>query len=455
MMKRPLIVSFILVAVVLSLPLLFPNEEDVRKDRFSGRFYPSLGLADKVDSLLEGRTDNEVRALIVPHAGYAYSGDVAGKGFSRISGDYDRVILIATNHNAEASFRGISVSNKSAYETPLGNVKLSSLSRNLREHDLFTHDERAHRSHVIEVELPFLQRKLDDFSIVPMITSRLDRGEIEEAAKIIEEHLDENTLLVVSSDLSHYHTYSEARELDMTCIDTLLNETPIKCEACGIYAIKIIDRIAEQRGWSPELIDYHNSGDVAGKMSSVVGYASLSYKQEKDLGKLEQIARDRLRSLFSESSYEPENISKKMKEERGCFVTLYKNGRLRGCTGDLYPENELYRCVLENAKNAALHDKRFDDLEESELDDIEIEISILTKPKGVDKHGEELLDHLNESHGVILERGFSSATYLPSVWDKMDDGETFLSRLCTKGNMEEDCWKDPDTDVYLYTAEMV
>lgn len=454
-MGRPLTISLILLIIIISLPFFVQPEDNVREAKYAGKFYPRFNLGKKVDSFLEDATTRNTRALIVPHAGYSYSGEVAGKGFSRINDDYDKIIIIGTNHNREASFEGISITNRSHYETPMGKVKVSHTAKKLRDKKLFTHERPAHESHIIEVELPFLQERLEKFEIIPMVTSRLSEKEIENAAETIGEYIDEDTLIVVSSDLSHYHGYDEAVNTDRACIDSILNQSSIECEACGIYAIKILNRISKEKGWTPELIDYRNSGDVTGNKDRVVGYSSITYYKETNYSRLKQVAREKLRTLYSDEEFNPGNIPGELNDRKGCFTTLYKKGKLRGCTGNILPEDPLHKCVIDNIENAAFNDKRFEPVREEELDEIDIEISILSEPKMINKHGKELVEHINKSHGVILKRGFHSATYLPSVWEKIDDEETFLSRLCTKGNMEEDCWKDKNTEVYIYTTKTI
>lgn len=148
----------------------------------------------------------------------------------------------------------------------------------------------------------------------------------------------------------------------------------------------------------------------------------------------------------------PENRTSAMRQKRGCFVTLHKQGALRGCIGNLEPVKELCACVIENAINAAFRDPRFAPLESAELPAVDIEISVLTPPRELNFQDPEALKRQLEpgKHGVILSRGGCRATFLPQVWQQLPDVETFLAHLCQKGGMPSECWKDRDTQVSVY-----
>jgi AmmeMemoRadiSam system protein A len=143
-------------------------------------------------------------------------------------------------------------------------------------------------------------------------------------------------------------------------------------------------------------------------------------------------------------------------EERGCFVTLHKKGRLRGCIGSIEPVSKLWTCIEENAENAAFHDPRFPALKNEELSEIDIEISVLTVPKEIYfKDGEDLKRQLIPlSHGVILQKGARRATFLPQVWKQLPEKEGFLERLCLKAGLPSNAWQEPETQVKVYQAEV-
>ncbi|MDY6789779.1 MAG: AmmeMemoRadiSam system protein A [Thermodesulfobacteriota bacterium] len=183
----------------------------------------------------------------------------------------------------------------------------------------------------------------------------------------------------------------------------------------------------------------------------------MSKLTDEDRRSLLKLARTTIEAEIDAGSkiVRPEKTSSGLKEKRGCFVTLHKDGILRGCIGTIEPVRSLVFNVEENALNAAFHDPRFPEVEMNELPDIDIEISVLTAPRQVDfKDGDDLKNKLKPKiHGVILSRGWQSATFLPQVWDQLPDREDFLGHLCQKGGMERECWKDRETTVKVYTAE--
>jgi len=237
-----------------------------------------------------------------------------------------------------------------------------------------------------------------------------------------------------------------------------------KCEACGIYAILILMDIAKRNEWKAKIIDYKNSGDVTGDKSRVVGYSSIVFYSEKEelLTKEEQkfllnLARETVESYVKNKKkpkVDETKLTPAMKKVQGCFVTLNKNNNLRGCIGHILPQEELYKCIIDNAVNAAVNDHRFNPVTEDELNDIEIEISVLTVPQRLEfSSGDDLKNKLRPNiDGIVLKSGFHQSTYLPQVWEQIPNKESFLSNLCMKGGMAIDCWKDKSTEVYTYQA---
>lgn len=437
------------------------TEEYVRKCAVCGSFYPKQ--KEVLESLLFELFKNtqkivyNVRALIVPHAGYIYSGKVAAWGFKQLENeDIKKIIIIAPSHHS--LFYGVSIPNYTHYETPLGLVKVSKDSSLLRK--IFGFNLKAHlKEHAIEVELPFLQYVLkSDIEIIPVLVSQANYKKV---ANELEKLIDEKTLIIVSSDLSHYHDYYTALNLDSGCINQilLLNISGVKdCEACGKIPILILLEIAKKRNWKPFLIKYANSGDVTKNYQRVVGYVSIAFYEilnlnEKEKEFLLNLAREAIKSkLFNQELKIDENqIPKKLKSKFGCFVTLKKYGMLRGCIGNLFPLKSLYECVIQNAINAAFNDKRFLPLRKEEFNEIKIEISILSLPIRVPFKSREFLDFLKPfKHGVILINGNREATYLPEVWHQLPDKILFLENLCRKAGLKEDCWKWENTTFYVY-----
>ena len=474
--KKEHIIVFIILAVLAL--VIFSNktadnfkEKIIRVPVVAGTWYPGNKevLKSEINKYYENseklNIDN-IKALIVPHAGYAYSGQVAANGFNQLNKDYKKVFIIATNHAPDAHINGISVPDATHYKTPLGEVKVSEITSGLLKEKLFVNVPEAHTTHVVEIELPFLQQKLKDFEIIPLITGALSLEQIKQAADILSKYIDEDTLIVISSDLSHYHPYEDAVKLDTECIkniESLNFEESAKCEACSIYAILILMDIARRNEWKAKIINYKNSGDVSGDKSRVVGYSSIVfYSETKQLTKHEQdflikLARETVEEYVKNKKkpkVDEKELTPALKKVQGCFVTLNKNHNLRGCIGHILPKEELYKCIIDNAVNAAVNDHRFNPVTEDELNEIEIEISVLTVPQRLEfSSGEDLKSKLKPKiDGIVLKKGFYQSTYLPQVWEQLSDKELFLSSLCRKAGLSSECWKDTSTQVYTYQA---
>jgi AmmeMemoRadiSam system protein A len=279
-------------------------------------------------------------------------------------------------------------------------------------------------------------------------------------------YIDDHTLVIASSDLSHYYPYEKACTVDRICTEAVpgLDFEKIRlCEACGLRAMETLMYIAEQKGWNGTLLDYTNSGETAGGKDSVVGYMSVAFFTDNDfLDSQEQdfllnLARQTLVQYLQDGTV-PEvdetGLSERLKEKRACFVTLNKYGMLRGCIGNLTPETQLYKAVIENAVNAAVRDPRFVPVTYEELSEITIEISVLTVPEKMQyDNSEDLLTKI-QGKGVMIFAGAQRATYLPQVWEQLPDPEEFISNLCSKAGLPSTFWKEGTLDVYVYTAQV-
>lgn len=257
---------------------------NLRPPAFAGSFYPNDEdeLKSQISKYLKEAVPPEdipgnIKALIVPHAGYIYSGPVAAYGYKLLKNKkYKEVIILGTSHRM--MFPNIALTNFEFWKTPLGNVQLSPLSGNLQKEDYFSSLDEVHAfEHSIEVQLPFLQTVLKDFRITPLATGRVDNHK--EIAKTLKNDLNKETLIVVSSDLSHYLPYKEAKKIDNKTIKQILElDTDIDPEqACGADGIIILTELAKLLKWKVKLLDYRNSGDTAGDKSQVVGYASIDF----------------------------------------------------------------------------------------------------------------------------------------------------------------------------------
>ncbi len=479
-------------ATVASTPPQTPQR--VREAAVAGLFYPKekAELARNIDRLLAAAPAHSVadlRALICPHAGYPYSGPTAACGFKTLQGrDIKTVVVMAPSHYA--AFRGIAVGMAQAYRTPLGLIPVSDKAIALATRSPFAAEPacRVERptwwkqssltappalnedrpetwEHSLEVELPFLQKTLTGFKLVPAVFGDVSP---EDAARQLLPLLDDQTLLVASSDLSHYLPYDTARGLDERTVKAIcgLDTAALNQEdACGRTPILTLLHIAKQKGWKARRLDYRNSGDTAGDKRAVVGYTAIAFfapGQEKfssaEWKRLLQLARDTVKAAAdgkAPPAVDEANSPASFKAITGCFVTLTRRGELRGCIGHIIPQRPLAKAVIENAVNAALHDFRFPPLESKEVGDIEIEVSVLTEPKPLEfTTPEDLLRKLHpHKDGVVLRLDGNAATYLPQVWAEIPDKVEFLDSLSRKAGSAQGAWRKPGTRVLTYQVQ--
>jgi hypothetical protein len=466
----------------------------VREPAVAGLFYPKdpAELSRMIDVCLAAAkvepTAGELKALICPHAGYRYSGPVAAFAYRLLAGhDYQTVVVMGPSHYAD--LRAASVTNADLFRTPLGDVPISGKARQLamlrpfalephcfvqrpdwwRESSRPAPDEDTADTweHSVEVEVPFLQRTLSNFELVPVVCGKIDE---EKAAQSLMQILDDRTLVIASSDLSHYYSYAKARQLDQRCVDAICRldiDTMESQEACGRTPILILMHIAKQKGWQARLLDCRNSGDTTEDKSRVVGYAAIAfYAPAPGHGQFTAADRQYLLDLARRTVQEaaatgqvPQvsatGLAPRFAVAKGCFVTLTERGELRGCIGNIMPQGPLFQAVVENARNAALRDPRFPPVKSSEVDQLEIEISVLTEPLPLlFSSPEDLLSRLQPGvDGVVLQIGSREATYLPQVWEQIPSKLEFLNSLAEKAGCEPSAWRQPDTSVLIYHVE--
>ena len=413
-----------------------------------------------------------VHAILVPHAGYVYSAEVAAASFREVARDFRRVCLIAANHNGRADISGPSILGVTHYAIPGAEIPLDALADELLRHDLFEEVPLAHEQHMIEVELPFLHHlrgrpEPPDYTIVPMIVGRIGLPQVEQLAATLARYASDETLFVFSVDLSHFYDYDTARRLDQDSIQSVLaadQEALARVTTDGNHVLQTMVALARRSGWEPTFLMLRNSGDVSGDHSRVVGYASIVYHDPFELtveeqGELLAFAR-RTVEEYVRTGDAPEaeetwlDAFPIFHTPRGVFVTLEKEGRLRGCIGQLSPSGPLHFAIREAAIGAASRDRRFPPVTESELPELSCSISILGLPSRVEvERPEEYLEVLRPGvDGVILVAGGRRSTFLPQVWEDLPDPEQFLSRLCEKQGSPPEAWRAPGTVVYRYGA---
>lgn len=457
----------------------FAYAQDIKQPNAAGQFYPKdkPALSNTIDRFLDNAApkaiDEKIEVLISPHAGYEYSGQVAAFGYKVIKGkSYDTVIILGPSHFVD--FPGVAVYPEGKFRTPLGDVEIDSgLTRELvKNNSIIKSDLSAfEREHSLEVQIPFLQKVLTNFKIVPLLISNIDfSGCLELAESLNKASKDKNVLIVASTDMSHYHTYNEAVSMDSQTVSVIKGMDAYslwnkarngEVELCGLSAVVVALLYAKNKGLDNiAVLKYANSGDATGDYSKVVGYMStVIYKGENQMlndaqrKRLLQIARDSIQTfLKTHKKLEVKESDPALTAVNGAFVTLRKHGDLRGCIGNLTGKAPLYLTVRDMAIEAAVSDPRFSALTPEELNQIKIEISVLSSLKRIQNTYEIVMGR----HGVLVKRGFNSGVFLPQVatetgWSK----EQFLSNLCAhKAGLPQDAWKDKSTEVYIFSAQV-
>lgn len=459
----------------------------IRNPAVAGAFYPAdkLELSNQIEKFLEKAEKRAVEdhplVLIVPHAGYDYSGRVAGAGFKILEGkQIKRVILIGASHHSFV--QGLAIDSNDVWETPLGKIRINTDLRDkiVKASSLFSVDSSPHQEeHSLEVEIPFLQKVLTDFEILPILVNDLDDTDLEEVGQILAENIDEKTILIVSSDMSHYPDYQDANYADQKVIETILTgkrDNLIKIIEeleekgipnastflCAQKAVEIGMKVAEKLETSQiQLLRYANSGDVEiGDRSRVVGYSAIVFSgranrelNREEKSKLLSIARQSVETYIRTGQIPRFNSDLfYLNKKTGAFVTLKKQGQLRGCIGAFETDMPLYQVVSKMAVGAASQDLRFTPVQEEELDELEYEVSILSPLRKIDDWRKIEIG----KHGVQIRNGAKNGVFLPQVatennWSR----EEFLQNLCfNKVGLPKDCYLDPKTELYVFTAQV-
>lgn len=470
--------------------ILAGGRSGVRTPTVAGSFYPADPgqLAKNVDALLGAPTPgvdaHDILAVIAPHAGYEFSGGVAGKAYAVLKGrKVRRVVIIAPSHYESFAFS--SVYDGEAYATPLGEIAVDrEFARRLAQGPLIKLARNGHISsgsrgeHALEVQLPFLQRALGNFQLVPVVMGRQDyQASRALGTALARASSGPDTLIVASSDLSHFHPYEQAWQLDHAALAaveqgdylTLSHNLESRTwEACGGGPIVAAMIAAERLGATQaKVLNYTNSGDVTGDRGRVVGYGSVALmragqKTQKpgaeriafsrdEQQQLLKLARTSVETAVREGKlFEPPALSNaSLASARGAFVTLTKKSQLRGCIGYTVPMKPLYLTVRDVAAFAALRDSRFPPVSERELGELEYEISVLTPFRRMQDVNELRIGE----HGLLVRKGSEIGVLLPQVateqrWDK----RTFLQQACLKAGLNENAWRDEETDVFLFSA---
>lgn len=510
----------IIAVLFLSVGVGYPQE--VKKTEFVGSWYPakSAELSSMIEQLINEAyvkpIEGDILGVISPHAGYIYSAGVAAYSYKILQGKkFDTVVILSPSH--KYYFEGVSVYASGYWQTPLGNLEIDGQLIESFKSLPFVQFEPKYflGEHSLEVQLPFIIKVLDSPKIIPVLFGNTSYGQMEELAKKLGEISSQaNILIVVSSDLSHFHPYQEAEKIDQDTIDLIKNKDTRNLwdsrdfgegRACGIAPIITFLQYARLKEADIKILKYANSGDITGDKRKVVGYLSaVAFKpqeetkidietptggedstqhtivikckipdkvesvitdkaeknKEEDMGeyKLSQeekitllkMVRSTLESYLKTGKIPDTSVdSETLKANRGAFVTLKKKGDLRGCIGHIEADIPLCEIISEMAVSSATRDPRFPPVSYGELEDIEIEISVLTPFTKV----ENLEEIEVGKHGLMIQKGFYAGLLLPQVpiewgWNR----EEFLAHTCRKAGLPENAYKDKDALLYKFSA---
>ncbi len=488
------------------------RKPEVFRPQVAGRFYDAdpERLKKAIDGYLDRAAEKEkhlegdLLGLIVPHAGYPYSGPVAAHAFELLRRrKFKRVVVLGPAHRR--AFSKPALLDADVYRTPLGDIPIDreGVAALAKSGAASVDDDKFTSEHALEVELPFLQATLGEFELVPVMISRLDPESALRLAQALKQAFPgDDTLYVASTDLSHDYPYDVAVAMDENAMrhvkaldaDGLYKADsafrgagmnvrvgdegrpePDCAQLCGLGTVITLLKLAKEHGSAKAVVlDRRNSGDIIGDRNSrIVGYAAAAvtlakqrpeakkkhagskadYLNEAEKKELLQIARKTLEAYLEKDEtldFEPEN--KNLTEPGAAFVTLRKHGRLRGCIGHMEPSDPLWKMIRDRAINAAVHDGRFEKVTAAELADIQVEISVLTPRVDVK-------DPLSEIEigrdGVWMQLGMNRGVFLPQVpveqgWDSVD---IYLDHLCRKAHVPQPgCWKSPEAKIQRFTA---
>lgn len=467
---------------------------EVRPPAAAGQFYPSE--PEEISKMVEHfiaqasikNIDGEIIALLVPHAGFVYSGSVAGWAYKNVAQKkFDKAVLVGASHYYP--LKGAALYAEGSYSCLLKefNIDENLAETLLKKSTLFEDLPEAHaREHSLEVQLPFLSKILPDIPIVPVIMNTEDIEICREVGEAIASAVQgKKVLLIASSDMSHYPKKETANKIDHTVLRALgtmdpsylwitnrilLNrkEPNLSCTLCGEAAVLTVLFAAKKLGANRAVVlKYMNSGEVSyGDPSKVVGYGAvaliksergnasspqpkLSIEEKKFLLNLAKNAIQKYEKTKSLPEFKlSQNVE--MNLPSGVFVTLKKHGKLRGCIGSIQPQFTLTEAVIRSAISSAFEDHRFSPVQSEEIAELKVEISVIGRTRKV-KNADVIRPYID---GVIVVQEGKSGLFLPSVWNEIYKKEDFLSELCEqKAGLDRNAWKDPKTELYVFTVD--
>ncbi len=443
----------------------------------AGSFYPADGaeLRKMIERFLKQAGKPEVKgelyALVAPHAGYPYSGPAAAYAYRELKGrSFDLVVVMAPSHVSPLD--GVSVTMADAYRTPLGEVPLApELAQALTRKAKWISDVPAlfAREHAMEVQLPWLQATLaPGYRVLPLVLGTADPALPPVLASLLSSVLrGKKVLFIASTDLSHYHGEKEAQGKDNATLSLIaaLKEEELarraadgSCELCGEGPVLTVMRLARRMGIERgTLLRYDHSGNTGGDRQRVVGYGAVAFADppggltlaEKD--ELLTLARTTVERFVRTGTVPAVKSSPGLSRTGTCFVTLKRDGQLRGCIGQMEATGPLAESVRDNAVSSASRDHRFTPVKGEELPRLVYEISVLTPMERLADPKQAVVGR----DGLLLSLAGRSGVFLPQVpveqgWDR----ERYLDELCGKAGLPPGSWKDPQARLWRFTAEV-
>ncbi|MBN1559247.1 AmmeMemoRadiSam system protein B [candidate division KSB1 bacterium] len=486
MQKRWFSARFVCILIGFSFIPVFCASSQVRRPVVAGQFYPNdpIQLASDIEQKLKSAAvrviEGDIVGLVAPHAGYQYSAAIAAAAYKQVIGKkYDVIVIIAPSHHD--SFRGATIYPGRAYETPLGAAAIDvSLARELVDLcDQVHFSEYGHRAeHAIEVQVPFLQFIFPQTKIIPIVMGYVDWSACESIGRSLARVLEnKSALIVASTDLYHGESYDDCVQLGDQTLAAIVALQPKNLyqglqsgssQACGGGPVVVMQIAAQQRGANAtELLAKTNSNDVIGQKGGyVVGYGAVAVYRSIESGRIDfaplniddqrvlvGLARTAIVHYIEKGAIlETAPANDVQRQKRGVFVTITKNGLLRGCIGHHESDMPLYQLVPHMAVAAAFDDPRFPPLAADELDDIKIKVSVyLTNVYKI----ASLAEFEMGVHGIIMRKGTHGATFLPEVpveagWRTVDEE---MANLCRKAGLPSSAWKQ-GAEFWLYRTQV-
>jgi len=468
------------------------DEQTVRPGYCAGSWYPGdrARLTEELERCLGQAPAVELPGkpvgIIAPHAGYQYSAPVAATAYRCLRGQrYQRVIALAFSHRLAGSYSGVDVpAGLTAYRTPLGDVRIDrEVCDVLRKHPLFVSVPQAGEGeHSLELQVPFLQHVLGDFALVPLYVGRVDAADYPRLAEALLPYLDGDTLLVASTDFTHfgprfgYEPFRDDVPRKLTELADAAAAPIQRCDfdgflahldktqdtICGRNPVALLLRVLSMRGRMQAVrTGFDTSGKQTSDWSNSVTYQAFVFTQQRgtlsdsDQTALLRLARETVASHLKGlplPQLERDKLSPMLQADGACFVTLQNRGQLRGCIGNMVATGPLYESVMRNAVNAC-QDYRFvsNPVTAEELDRLHIEISYLTPMQPV----KDVSAIVVGRHGLQIGMGMYRGVLLPQVaYERGWTRQEFLAQTCRKAGLPLDAWQRPEAEIHCFEAEV-